>query len=331
MKGVVGGTCALLSTLLLAGGIGAADQSPDDVAARVNGNVISRQAVREVVQALASAQDTAPDAKQLEKLAHDALDSLIAFELLYQESQRRKIAVTEAEVEADQVRMKAQFGDPGAYDRALAARGITAADVRRDTVKTLSVNRMLEQSEWQNIQITPDESKKFYEENREQFKHDAEVHASHILIRTPKDASAADRAKARKTAEEVLAQLKAGADFAQLARTRSQDPVSSSKGGDLGFFARGTMEASFEQAAFALAPGALSDVVQTPYGYHIIKVAETRPAGYSSLAEVQGDIAALLRDEEKRRRQDQLVATLKQSAKVEILPLLKPTPPPKKK
>ena len=312
--------------LLLSWPARAAGPSADEVAARVNGVVISRRTVREVVQGLASAQDQAPDAKQVEQLTRDALDSLIAFELLYQESQRRGVTVTDAEIDANVAQAKARFANADAYGQALAARGMSAADVRGETRKTLAVDRLLEQTAWQNLAISPDQIHDFYEQNREQFKRPAEVRASHILIRAGKDASAADREKARQTAADVLAQAKGGADFAELARKFSQDPASAKKGGDLGFFAHGTMEPTFERAAFALKRGAISDLVQTPYGFHIITVTDTRPAGYAALNEVQDDITALLRDEEKRQRQDQFVAALRKQANVEVLPLLKPTP-----
>src|SRR5262249_61240498 len=82
------------------------------------------------------------------------------------------------------------------------------------------------------------------------------------------------RAEARTKAEDVLAKVKAGSDFAELAKKESQDPGSASKGGDLGLFARGRMVPAFEAAAFALEPGGVSDIVETPFGFHIIKVDE---------------------------------------------------------
>ncbi|HUI25819.1 MAG TPA: peptidylprolyl isomerase [Candidatus Kryptonia bacterium] len=317
---------ALLGLLTWLAPASAADQPADEVAARVNGVVISRRTVREVVQGLATAQDQPPDAKQVEQLTRDALDSLIAFELLHQESQRRGVAVTDAEIDANVAQTKARFANGDAYGQALAARGMSADDLRAETRKTLAVNRLLEQTAWQNLAISSEQIRNFYEQNREQFKRPAEIRASHILIRAGKDAAAADRAKARQTATDILTQAKGGADFADLARKFSQDPASAKKGGDLGFFARGTMEPTFEQAAFALKRGAISDVVQTPYGFHIITVTDARAAGYAALNEVQDDITALLRDEEKRQRQDQFVAALRKQANVEILPLLKPTP-----
>lgn len=98
-----------------------------------------------------------------------------------------------------------------------------------------------------------------------------QVRASHILIETEQDK---DPAPARKKAEEILAEVRGGADFAQLAKEASEDPVSAAKGGDLGFFGRGQMAPEFEQAAFSLQPGQVSDVVQSPFGFHIIKVIE---------------------------------------------------------
>jgi peptidyl-prolyl cis-trans isomerase C len=317
---------ALLCLSILPHLAAAADLAPDDVAARVNGNVITRESVREVVEALAAAQDQPPNSKQTEKLARDALDSLIAFELLVEESQRRRVVVTDAEVDADLARSKARFPSADAYAKALTARGLTADGVRRETRKTLAVNHLLEQTAWRDVHVSPEAVRKFYEQNRAEFKRPAEIRASHILIRAASDAPAAEREKARHKAEALLAQIKKGADFAQLARTESQDPGTAPHGGDLGFFARGSMEPTFEKAAFALKPGTVSAVVETPYGFHLIKVTDQRPAGYATLKEVQADIVNLLRDEKKRSRQDQFVATLRKKAKVEILPLLKPTP-----
>ncbi|MBI4518232.1 MAG: peptidylprolyl isomerase [Deltaproteobacteria bacterium] len=306
-----------------------AGPAADEVAARVNGTVISRTAVRAVVQGLAAARDAAPDAKQIEQLSRDALDSLIAFELLYQESQRRSIGVSEADIDAEVEHTKGRFASGEDYAAALAQRRLSVEDVRRDTRKTLAVNRLLEQTAWQGIEVSSAQVRRFYEENREQFKRPAEIRASHILVRGGQEAAAAERASAQQRVQALLAEIQGGADFAALARQHSQDPATAATGGDLGFFSRGTMEPAFEQAAFALKPGTVSSVVQTPYGFHLIKVTDQRPAGYAPLAEVQADVSALLRDEEKRRRQDQLVAKLKQQAQVELLPLLKPSPKPK--
>jgi parvulin-like peptidyl-prolyl isomerase len=290
----------------------------DDVMANVNGTVIYRKSVREVVQGVIALEDAPPDAANVAKLAADALDSLIALELLYQESQARGVTVSDADVDAEIGRARAHFPDAHSFDTALKERGMTQADLRRDTRKTMAVNRLLEGSVWKDVHITPEQSRAFYEQHREDLKHPAQVRASHILIRVPEKASAAERAAAQKRAAGLLDALKAGADFAELARQKSDDPASAPRGGDLGYFAKGEMDPAFEKVAFALAPGQLSDVVSTPHGLHIIKVTDRRSAGYDTLDDARERITALLTKMERERRETELVATLRKKAKIDL-------------
>ena len=143
------------------------------------------------------------------------------------------------------------------------------------------------------IKPTDADLKKFYDDNIARFKTQAQVRASHILITAPKDASAADKAKAKQQAEAILAQVKAHPDqFAQLAQKDSQDPGSASKGGDLGYFGRGMIAGgqAFDDAAFALKKGEISDVVQTDFGYHIIQATDVKPAATQPFDEVKDEI-----------------------------------------
>lgn len=123
-----------------------------------------------------------------------------------------------------------------------------------------------------------------YRANEKRFEAPAQTRARHILIRN-------DVPEARKKAEDLLAQLKAGADFAALAKTHSGDPGSAANGGDLGFFPAGRMVKPFEDALAALKQtGELSDVVQSPFGFHIIKLEGRRPAGVRPYAEVSEEL-----------------------------------------
>lgn len=110
-----------------------------------------------------------------------------------------------------------------------------------------------------------------------------EIRARHILLRLAPDATAAQRDSALALARELRAQAAAGADFAKLAEQHSQDPGSAEQGGDLGFFGRGQMVAPFDAAAFALDVGQVSDVVETPFGYHVIKVEERKMADFETI------------------------------------------------
>lgn len=120
-----------------------------------------------------------------------------------------------------------------------------------------------------------------YNANQDKYAEPEQVRASHILIRT-------GEANAKEKLQEILQQIKGGADFAELARTRSQDPGSATKGGDLGFFARGRMIKPFEDVVFAMTkPGEVSEVFESPFGYHVIKLTERKPAGVKMFAEVK--------------------------------------------
>jgi peptidyl-prolyl cis-trans isomerase D len=124
-----------------------------------------------------------------------------------------------------------------------------------------------------------------------------QVQARHILVKVPATGGEAAKAEARKKAEDLLAKVKAGGDFAALAEKNSDDKATASKGGDLGFLARGRMAPEFEAAAFALEPGQVSEVVETPFGFHVIKLEEHRDAGPKPLDSVRDEIATTLRSE----------------------------------
>ncbi|CCD39840.1 Peptidyl-prolyl cis-trans isomerase ppiD [Candidatus Paraburkholderia kirkii UZHbot1] len=136
--------------------------------------------------------------------------------------------------------------------------------------------------------------KKYYDDNIQRYRTEAEVRASHILVNVPKDASAADRAKAKQKAEELLAQVKAHPDqFAQIAQKNSDDPGSASKGGDLGYFARGqiTNGKAFDDAAFSLKKGEVSGIVESDFGYHIIQATDVKPAVTKPFDEIKDALA----------------------------------------
>lgn len=158
-----------------------------------------------------------------------------------------------------------------------------------------------------------------YAANKEQYKAPEQVHVAHILIANEDDASA------KSQAEELLQQVKGGADFAKLASEKSSDPGSRAKGGDLGLVARGRMVPEFEEAAFALKkPGDVSPVVKSKFGYHIIKLIEHKPARIMSLEEVGPQLQAQYKKHaQQRARQDLqdklLTASTTEKANIEAL------------
>ncbi|SPA43948.1 SurA N-terminal domain-containing protein [Cupriavidus taiwanensis] len=144
--------------------------------------------------------------------------------------------------------------------------------------------------------VTPEELKSYYESNIARFRVDEQRRASHILISAPKDAPAAQRQAAKDKATRLLEEVRKHPDtFAEVARKNSQDPGSAEKGGDLGFMGRGALVKPFEDAMYALKEGQISDVVETDFGYHIIKLTGTKPAETRPLEAVRTELEAELR------------------------------------
>ncbi|XAH25672.1 SurA N-terminal domain-containing protein [Xylophilus sp. GW821-FHT01B05] len=154
-----------------------------------------------------------------------------------------------------------------------------------------------------SITVSDQDLQAYYAQNQARLANQEERRASHILISVPKDAPQAERDKARAHAEQLLVQVrKAPATFADVARKNSQDPGSAPSGGDLGFFARGAMVKPFEEAAFAMKKGDISDLVESDFGYHIIQLDDIKAAKQKSFAEVRGELEAELRQQQAQAR-----------------------------
>jgi peptidyl-prolyl cis-trans isomerase D len=153
------------------------------------------------------------------------------------------------------------------------------------------------------VEVSDDEARRFYESNLERYTTPQERRASHILVKADAGASAGDRGKAKARAGELLAQARANpAGFAELARKNSDDPGSAAQGGDLDFFARGSMVKPFEDATWALQPGQISDVVESDFGYHVILLTAVRGGDRRSFESVRPEIAAELRKGQLARK-----------------------------
>ena len=156
------------------------------------------------------------------------------------------------------------------------------------------------------VVVPPSEIERTYNNNLEQYSTPEQVRASHILLKTEGKDDAAVKAKA----EDILRQARAGADFAELAKKYSEDEASQKNGGDLDYFGRGRMVAEFDQAAFALEPGKISDLVKTQYGYHIIKVVDKKAATTRPLADVRQQIQDQLAYERAQAQASDLAQAL---------------------
>lgn len=171
--------------------------------------------------------------------------------------------------------------------------------------KRIVVDTYLKKKVETDAKISDEELKKFYEQNLDKFKSGEQVKASHILV------------KSEQEAKDILAQLKGGTAFEELAKAKSVD-TSASKGGDLGWFGKGNMVPAFEKAAFALKEGQLSGIVKSEFGFHIIKLTGKRAAGTRSFDEVKEQITAALMPSKQQQIFMQLKEDLKKGAKIEL-------------
>ena len=182
----------------------------------------------------------------------------------------------------------------------------------------LTIQHFIDNKFTQNTPISDEEVKKYYDENPSYFQEPEQVKASHIMIMVDSSADQAKKDEAKKKIEQVLQKVKAGADFAALAKEASEDTYTKDNGGDLDYFSKGQMVQAFEDAAFSLKPGEISNVVETEYGYHIIKVIDKKAAKTITLDESKEEIRSGLKSNKVNSDVSNYVTDLRSKAAVEI-------------
>jgi peptidyl-prolyl cis-trans isomerase C len=290
-----------------------------DVLARVNGEKIERWEFDNAVKRMeARAGGPVPPDKRDEVL-RGVLDQLVAYHLLAQESRARKLPVPDTDVDARLAEIRKGFATEEAFKQGIAAQGLTLDQLKAQAKTSIEVAKVIDVEVNSKVAVQDPEVKGFYDQNMERFKQGDSVHAAHILIGVPQGATPEQKTEAKTRAATVLKTIRAGGDFATLARANSADPGSAQNGGDLGFFPKGQMTPAFEEAAFKLKPGTVSPLVETPFGFHIIKVIERRAPRTAPFAEVSGQIKDFLTQGQREQKLEQFVEQVKAKGKVEIL------------
>jgi peptidyl-prolyl cis-trans isomerase C len=289
-----------------------------DVLARVNGESVKKADLDRLIKNMELSANQPIPAERRDEILRKALDQLVVYTVLSQETRARKVMVTDAEIDGNLKQMQAQFPSEVEFKKALTARGMTLEKLRSDARIDMSINKMME-AELASAPVPTDaQVREFYDKNPDKFKQDEAIRASHILIPADEKADDATKKKARAEIDDILKQLNGGADFAELAKKYSKDG-SAAQGGDLNFFPKGQMVPAFDQAAWALKPGETSGVVTTPFGYHIIKLTERRPASTVPFEQVSPRIKEYLTEQQKQGRAQAFIELLKQKAKIEVL------------
>jgi len=254
--------------------------------------------------------------EQITALKKDVLDGLIEREVLYQESQKAGIKVDEQKVTDQMAGIKKRFPDEEEFKKALASMGLTEEEVRTQIQRGLAIRGLIDQKVANSIVVTDEETKAYYDANPQFFKQPEQVKASHILIKVETTADDATKAAARKKIEDIRKKLTDGGDFAELAKEYSEGP-SAPKGGDLGYSRRGQMVKAFDDTVFSMKINEVSGLVETRFGYHLIKVYDKKPEQTLAYADVKDKIAQRLKQEKIEKGAIAYVENLKKDAKIE--------------
>ncbi len=255
---------------------------------------------------------------KVQELRKQVLDRLIDEELLFQEAKNLKMLAGKEAVDSEMEKARAQFPTTEAFQEALAQNKLTEESLRGVFSRNLSIQAFVENNVAKSIVVSDAEVHDFYTGNKDKFENPEQAHARHILVAVDEKADEKARLAAKAKADDLLAQLKGGANFEELAK-KSSDCPSAPQGGDLGFFGHGQMVPEFDKAAFDLKPGELSSVVTTKFGYHIIKLEEKKEAGMVPESDVAPKIREYLASQKTGTAVEQKVKVLREKATIELV------------
>jgi len=317
-----------------------AEEPAESVAVTVNGVDITEAELQKIIKP--QLEKMAQQGKQLppafaqayeKQLRQQALDRIIIGRLLEEKVKEANIIVTEEEVINQIKEILAAQRPPLSleeYKNKAAEYGQSFDEVKEQIRRGLAYQKVVEAQWAGKINITEEDAKKYYDENSAQFEVKEQVRASHILIKPDTTDPNADpnqaKAEAKAKIQGLLEQIKNGADFAELAKANSDCP-SAAQGGDLNFFGRGQMAPPFEKAAFELEVGKVSDIVETKFGYHIIKVTDRKDASTTSFEQARNDLIKKLTQKKQTELTNKYIESLKTAANIVYPPGKEPAPP----
>ena len=307
----------------------APEEPANPIAVTVNGVDITEAEVQKIVQPqlarMAQQNQKLPPAlkETLEKqFRQQILDQIIVRQLLEEKAKESNIVISEEDVINQIKKLLSSQRTPMSledFKKTTAASGRSFDEIKQQVKKGMVYQKIVDAQSAGKVNITEEEAKKFFDENPTQFETKEQVRASHILIKPKTDEAGADpnqeKAKAKAKAEDLLKQIKEGADFAALAKANSDCP-SAAKGGDLSFFGKGQMVPPFEKAAFAMETGKVSELVETRFGYHIIKVTDRKAAGTTSFEQAKAGLIQQLTKKKQAELTKEYIDSLKAAASI---------------
>ena len=262
-------------------------------------------------------QGQKPDESQVAEIRKKVLNNMINREVLYQASREKEFTADDEAVEEKLTAFKKQFPNEAQFKEALSKMNLSEEVIKKQIREQISIQQLVDEEVVPGVTVSEADAKAYYEANPQFFKQPEQVKARHILIKVAPDADEVKKAEARKKLETVQEKLKEGGDFDALAREYSEGP-SSTKGGDLGTFGRGQMVKPFEETAFSLKEGEISDIVETRFGYHLIKVEEKKPESTVSYEGAKGRIEQMLKRQKVGEAVNEYIENLKKDAEIEV-------------
>jgi peptidyl-prolyl cis-trans isomerase C len=255
----------------------------------------------------------------LKQLRVEAMDLMIEQELVKQAAEREGIEGEPEEVDKTIEELRAVFDSDDQFRMKLEADGYTEDSYRRHVERMAAGKAYLDRIRADVSDVRDAEVEQYYEENEFRLTLPEQVRVRHILLKWKPLGTQDDRAALREQMRPILERARAGDDFAGLAREFSEDSSTRGNGGDTGFFYRGTMVPAFEQVAFSLDPGKISDPVDTVFGVHIIKLEERMEPRLLPLEEIREQLRDYVREEKMEAAVGAKIAELRAAADVEIL------------
>ena len=290
----------------------------DKVAAKVNSEIIILSAIEERAELLRQKYVGAPISISEQDLLKDALNMIIEERLQIQEGKKYGFIVDEYAIDAavEDIKKKNNLAD-GQLQEMLKREGRTLESYKNHIRDQILVSKITQFEISNRVKVSEKSIIKYYKKNQKEFWEEGKVRARHILFISERDSSENQRRAKLRQAKKVLSEIRKGSDFSKLSIKYSED-VSASSGGDVGFVKRGKMVREFEEAVFSLKPGQISDIVETEYGYHIIKVDEVLPGKTLTLKDVKNRIHKILSMQKQKQVYDDWINELKKSAFIEV-------------
>ena len=293
-------------------------------AVRINGQDISNERFNAFYVEYRRSKGVAVGARgdQLElmkRLRKEAMEMMIEQELIRQAAEAKGTEVTPEEVDAAWKEVTEPFKTPEEFAVRLETESFTEESYREHLRRMIGAKKYLDDVRLSIAEVSDEELETYYRDNEIRLTLPERVRVRHILLTWKPLGTTDDRAAIREQMEPILERARAGEDFAAMAGEFSDDYATRQNGGDTGLFQRGEMAPAFEQAAFALQPGEISEIVETPFGLHIIKLEERKEARLLPLDEVREQLREHIRQEQMETAVEQENQRLLSEAEIQVL------------